>query len=167
MKKDEKGNKEYNSLKDYLRKNDIDGDSTAEEIEEGKKKYRQYYQRLWEQENRQKRIRIAPSKEEYQQLKQRAEIEKMPLSQYVLKVALAGSEQAFFKPKVEGLEQLIYELNAIGRNINTVVKEMHSLKSYNDVYLYEAMREDFRAVDKLILDYLNNVQNPSNDHQES
>ena len=131
----------YKNLKDYLKKNGVNSDTPPEEVTRLKAAYRSAYVAQFGREKRTKRITINPSKKDYQELETRAKEHDVKLARYVLDAALAYGSSGYIMPDREGLDALIYELNAIGRNINAVVKKMHTNRSYGDVVPYSSFAQ--------------------------
>ncbi len=156
--------KKYKNLKEFLKSKGVDASTPSEEIERLKGEYRKLYLAHFSKEKRGKRITINPSQKDFEELEKQAAEKDMKLSRYVLDAALAYGSGGYIMPSYEGLDKLIFELNAIGRNINSVVKNMHSNRSYGDVVPYENLRSEFRKVDKLILSYLTTAEKKEDDH---
>lgn len=145
------------TLQQFLTANGVSSETAVEEIERLKAEYRRRYKQQWEAKNRakgNKRINLRPSRTDYAELQKRADERQLSVAQYTLGAALAYGSSGYMMPVADDLGQLVYELNAIGRNINAVVKKMHSNRSYGEVVPYENLRAQFYKLDKLIIDYL-------------
>ena len=146
------------SLKDYLSTMGIDENTPTEQINYHKAQHRKLYQRAYAIEWRKRVIRMEQvlSKSEHRKIKQFAKrYKRKSLNRFILDCALAYLEDEYIQHDEELVQQYLYQIRAIGNNVNQVVHQLHRTKQYTHKGAYQHLKD---KVDELV-DTVNEFMN--------
>ena len=141
------------NLKSYLEAVGVTEETSAVEREDHKKRYRQLYHRHYARQRRQDRVRLENTltKAEYRKLKGFAQRYKQDsLNRFVLDCAFSYLEKESMDHDPEQTLQLIYQIRAIGNNINQVVHGLHRTRNYVQQEAYRTLQHQVNLIEQKI-----------------
>ena len=146
------------SLKDYLLTMGIDDNTPIEQINYHKAQHRKLYQKAYSLQWRKRVFRLEHvlSKTEHQKLKQFAKrYKRKALNRFILDCAFAYLENESVKHDEDLIQDYLYQIRAIGNNVNQVVHQLHRTKKYTDKAAYQYLKDKVDELSNTVKTFMN------------
>lgn len=145
------------SLKEYLTMMGVSPNTPAEQIDFHKKQHRKMYQKAYGEARRRRVVRVEHtlSKAEYRKLKRFAgRYKRRALNRFILDCAIAYLENEYVNHDEELTKGVMYQIRAIGNNVNQVVHQLHRTKDYQNKVAYQQLKKQIDALYQTVQTYM-------------
>ncbi|MCB0515549.1 MAG: hypothetical protein KDD49_05745 [Bacteroidetes bacterium] len=143
--------KQLETQQEYLYRHGVGKDTPAEQVAKLKQAYRKLYRKAYHEENKPETVTLYLTKEEKQLLFKHAKKHHLKLATFAREAVLAYVQQQYVVPDKEQYHDLIAEINAIGHNINQVVRLMHL--TGQPAQYYDQLRIQFAELEAEVTEF--------------